>query len=420
MHTPLREKRVKRPNQPDWFNDVIKQEILKRDLFLKSGNTLAYRKQRNFVVSLINSTKEGSFRQKFIKCKGNSGKLWQELRNVTGTSYESIKPASILHKGKTISDPVVIADIFNSYFVHVADSLLEHFPDQSDYVPSPQLDAFIKSKLPPDIKFSIPYMTVTSTLKAIRNIDHKKACGVDEIHSLLLKKSANIVAPVLCRIFNNSIRNGIFPDLWKHSRIIPLHKGGPKNNPDNFRPISILCTISKIFERHVHDALFDHLSKYKLLSDCQSGFMKFHSCQTALTDLMNHWCSCLDQGSIVGALNVDLRKAFNLINHDILISKLKIYGCSSLATNWFHSYLHSRKQYVLFNSKMSSVEICNYGVPQGSILGPLLFILYINDMPLHLDHCLSRMYADDTTLYQFSNSLTHLEYVKFVIMVQYK
>ena len=109
---------------------------------------------------------------------------------------------------------------------------------------------------------------------------------------------------------------------------------------------------------------------------------------------------------IVGALNVDLREAFNLINHDILISKLKIYGCTSLATNWFHS----RKQYVLFNSKMSSVEICNYGVPQGSILGPLLFILYINGMPLHLDHCLSQMYADDTTLYQFSNSFTHLEY----------
>ena len=137
----------------------------------------------------------------------------------------------------------------------------------------------------------------------------------------------------------------------------------------------------------------DQLSKYKLLSDCQSRFMKFHSCQTALTDLMNHWYSCLDEDSIVGALNVNVRKAFNLNNHDILISKQKIYGCSSLTTNWFHSYLHSRKQYVLFNRKMSSVEICNYGVPQGSILGPLLFILYINDMPLHLDHCLSQMYS---------------------------
>ena len=99
MHAPLREKRVKNPNQPDWFNDVIRQEILKRDLFLKSGNTLAYRKQRNFVVSLINSTKEGSFHRTFIKCKGNSGKLWQ---------------ASILHKGKTISDPVVIADFLTA------------------------------------------------------------------------------------------------------------------------------------------------------------------------------------------------------------------------------------------------------------------------------------------------------------------
>ena len=175
MHAPLQEKCVKRPNQPNWFNDVIRQEILKRDLFLKSGNTLAYRKQRNFVVSLINSTKQDSFHRKFIKCKGNSGKLWQELRSVTGKSYDSIKQASILHKSKTISDPVVIADFFNSFFVHVADSLLEHFPDQSDYVPLPQLNAFVKSKLPPDTQFSIP---VTSTLKAIRNIDHKKACGL--------------------------------------------------------------------------------------------------------------------------------------------------------------------------------------------------------------------------------------------------
>ena len=171
------------------------------------------------------------------------------------------------------------------------------------------------------------------------NINHKKASGADEINSFLLKSVAHIVARPLSELINNSIRNGCFPDLWKRARVIPLHKSGSLDDMDNFRPISILCTVSKIIERHVFDCFTRFLDSFNLLLPFQSGFRKMHSCETGLTSLINNWYNEIDKGNIIGAINIDLRKAFNLVNLDILIFKLQKYGCGNITLSWFESYL---------------------------------------------------------------------------------
>ena len=188
--------------------------------------------------------------------------------------------------------------------------------------------------------------------------------------------TAEHIADKVCYLINHSINSGKFPTLWKCAKVIALHKGGATDNLDNYRPISILCAISKILERHVHDAFFAFLKDHELISDRQSGFMKFNSCETGLTGLLNKWLRAIDDGDIIAVVNIDLRKAFNLINHDVMLAKLELYGCSNETIEWFDSYLRERTQFVKFCNASSGFETCNYGVPQGSILGPLLFIVY--------------------------------------------
>ena len=224
----------------------------------------------------------------------------------------------------------------------------------------------------------------------------------------LLCKSAHIMAGPLCKLINTSIETAVFPDLWKEACVLPLHKSGPSTDLDNYRPISILCCISKIIERHVHDSLFNHLKKFDLITPFQSGFMEQNSCETGLTFVIDNWYSELDKGNLIGVVNIDLRKAYNLLNHDILLTKLKYYGCSQDSINWFGSYLKNRKQHVSINGVQSDSEYCNYGIPQGSILGPLLFLIHVNDLPYHLSKLSIHMYADDTTVYFCSKEISDL------------
>jgi hypothetical protein len=211
-----------------------------------------------------------------------------------------------------------------------------------------------------------------------------------------LKLAAYVIDKPVAKIINTSLLKGIFPKAWKLARITPIHKAGPATNVENFRPISILPILSKIIERHVHQALYKYLTRYELLSQDQSGFRSLHSCATSLTHLVNKWYAALDTGNIIGCLSVDLRRAFDVLSHDILLQKLEIYRFNDLSLRWFSSYLSDRQQSVKISDVMSSFSCIKHGVPQGSILGPLMFILYVNDLPLAVPDLGVNMYADDT------------------------
>ena len=206
-------------------------------------------------------------------------------------------------------------------------------------------------------------------------------------------------------ICNHSIKNSVFPSKWKEAKVVPLHKNGPQEEVNNYRPISILPVMSKILEKHVHDSLFSFLHEFDLLHKTQSGFRSQHSYETALIHMTDNWLNAIDNGKMIGIVLVDFKKAFDLVDHKILLSKLKLYGIKDETLSWFDKNLSQRRQQVSINNAKSEFEQVTYGVPQGSILGPLLFLLFINDLPSYTSNVSTDLYADDTTLYAIQDSL---------------
>ena len=198
---------------------------------------------------------------------------------------------------------------------------------------------------------------------------------------------------------------GVYPDEWKHAKITPLHKKGDRNLCANYRPISILNAASKVIERIAHKQLHDYVIKYGLLNKVQFGFRPGHSTGAALGCMVDDWSHSIDIGRVIAAIFVDLKRAFDTVDPSVMSLKLRRKGVSDLALKWFHSYLTNRNQQVDVRGTTSNNEQLSHGVPQGSILGPLLFLIYIDDIVDVIKNGDIVMYADDTTLYVSGTSL---------------
>ena len=292
-----------------------------------------------------------------------------------------------------------IAETINGHFSNVAQVLAQYIP-VVDVSPEPT-----------ESSFSMQTPSVNTVFSFLSKIDEKKATGLDRIPSKLLKMAANIVAPSLTSVVSKSILTGIYPNDWKEAKVTPLFKKGLKSDPNNYRPISLIPVVSKVFEKIVYNKRYHYLDDNKLLLGCQSGFRSLHSTLTALLEVTDAWSVNIDNGLLNGVVFIDLTKAFDTSDHEIILRKMSYLGVDQAAIKWFSSYLSGRTQRCSVNGKLSTARTLSCGVPQGSILGPLLFLIYINDLPnsLHLQNAVPRMFADDTNLTLSARTLTELE-----------
>ena len=230
-------------------------------------------------------------------------------------------------------------------------------------------------------------------------MDNKSSSGYDGLSNKIIKTIKNEISKPLTLIINQMITSGIFPDYLKIAKIIPLYKKGDINSITNYRPISLLPTLSKIFERVIFIQLYTYFDDNNLLSEQQYGFRANHSAELAAVKLVDYIKYSIDRKCTPVNIYIDLSKAFDTLNFDILLYKLQYYGIRDIALKLLKSFISNRKQYVKYNVNESGFKEIKTGVPQGSILGPLLFCIYINDLATINNNFKFIMYADDTTIY---------------------
>ena len=383
-----------------WINDSLKRDMKQRNHYfnLYKRNLISnnfYNSFRNGVTKKIRIAKQKYYDKLFDDIKNNIKKTWQTInsimsRNVTKKN-QCIK--SLIVDGITLHDDTEIAEAFNKHFSTVGKTIDESLPNLNNQFnhrnytdPLRTSNSFFLAPITPSI--------ISLIIERMKS----KSTHIDTYSIKILKYLVDIISPILCNIINLSFETGYFPTFCKIARVVPLFKSGDKNNVQNYRPISILTIFSKIIEKVVHHQLYGYMQRNNLLTNNQYGFRKKLSTSDAITDMTQYVYDSLDRGDTIISFFLDFSKAFDTVNHNILLQKLQVYGIRGVVHNWFSSYLSNRMQSVSVNGVISSQRPIEYGVPQGSTLGPLLFLIFINDFPNCSDFLKFTLFADDSTL----------------------
>lgn len=406
---PIKNRSFKRESRSKpWASQAITKSLRHKNKLYKkyitnptSLNHDKYKRYRNKLNHVIRAAKKKYYANEMVKNSKNMKALWSTIKEILNKkkSFNSF-PSEFIVNDKPISDPITIACKFNEFFTEIGPILAR----QISQVPDNPINYMETSN-------SAAFTLTSATEQEIHNIISflkNTSSGYDHFDSRLVKEVAIWIVKPLCYIFNLSFSKGIVPQELKLAKIVPIFKNDDPTVLTNYRPISILPVMSKILEKLAYNRLSSFLNNHSILYEHQYGFRKSHSTYMAISHLTEKLYKAHDMKEYSIAVFLDLSKAFDTIDHEILLLKLKYIGVSDVSLYWFTSYLKERKQYVSFKGFDSPQLDIKCGVPQGSILGPLLFLIYINDLCRVSHHLSTILFADDTSVVYSHSDLEHL------------
>jgi hypothetical protein len=390
-------------NDKKWITLGLRKSIKHKDKLFRrklkepsTENIIKYKKYKNLLTTCLRQSEKMYYQKLFSDTRNGINNFWKAFGSTLNSSKRKSKSylSKIEIDGKSLTNDCDIADAMNSYFSNVGNIISKklgkaqgHFKD------------YLKNKL--SNSFVLSPVTEHDILKELSKIKPNKAAGPDDLKPKLIKICKMELIQPLTLLYNKSIADAKFPSELKLAKVIALHKKSSVFLPQNYRPISLLNCFSKIFESLVYRQMIKFIEKHKIIYINQYGFRILHSSTLALIDIVDKIKNALDKNEYGLGIYLDAEKAFDLINHDILLSKLEHYGFRGHIQNFFRSYLNNRQQYTYINGHTSNTANISCGVPQGSILGPLLFILYVNDINNAIDGHETEiiLFADDTSLF---------------------
>uniref|UniRef100_A0A7M5VBW5 Reverse transcriptase domain-containing protein n=1 Tax=Clytia hemisphaerica TaxID=252671 RepID=A0A7M5VBW5_9CNID len=396
-----------------WITPGIVKSMSKRDFFqrksLKSKNQATadhfdslYRTYRNQIVNLSKLSKKNYYTSFFQRYSNNMKKVWSGIRDIISSKTQNNSNISISIDGQIQSKPDKVANHFNNFFTSIADDIRDKIPPSYQHFSS-----FLKHRNQNSI-----FLRPTSSdevAKIIGSFSSSKSSGPNSIPIKILKILQDKISKPLSILINRSYHAGVFPEVLKISKVIPVFKNkGSPLDVSNYRPISLLSNIEKIYEKIMYSRVVEFLNQFNQIYSRQFGFRKGHSTTHTLMNILERIREHLDGGGFACGVFVDLQKAFDTVDHEILISKLDHYGIRGNTKAWFKSYLSDRSQYVSISGTNSNHKPIKHGVPQGSVLGPLLFLVYINDLHYYIRTSETYHFADDTHLLNLSQTVWSL------------
>ena len=339
--------RVRQSSVP-WLTFDIKKMMKERDYHKKHAikygsynHWILYQSASNKVNSMMHKAKSDYFRLKIDASKVTDPKAgWKFINSLTGKGNKSSPVNDILVNDNFFSDDKDISETFNDFFVNIGPTLTAESTKRS----SNHVNTYVSNIQNSFPAFRFSNIPVENVVLTLNNLKVSKSTGLDKIPAKVLKIASSIIAPSLTFIFNLSLSSGIFFDDRKNARVCPVYKGNDRRDIGNYRPISILPIISKVFEKEVFQQLYLYLKVNSILSKFQSRFRPLHSTVSALIQMCDDWSDNMDKGKLTGVVFLDIRKAFDSIDHSILLETVKFYGVADRELMWFKSYLTARQQ----------------------------------------------------------------------------
>jgi hypothetical protein len=394
MEKNIPKKKVKenKKQKPSWMNKKTmkfvkkKYNLYKKFLISKNGRDYQkYIETRNACTKEIKKVKR-EFEKKLSKeCKLNPKCFWKYVNSQTKiNSGVSLLRAQ---NGDIATTDAEKAETLNTFFGSVFTK------ENTDNIPNTVLASLSNEKTVNNVE-----ITEEMVKKRLSSLNTDKAQGPDGIPAKVLKELCEELAKPLTILFTKSIEHMTIPTDWKNATVIPIFKKGTRTDPGNYRPVSLTCILCKILESFIRDAIVDHMTNNSLYADCQHGFRKHRSCMTQLLEVMEDFTQWIDCGENIDVLYLDFSKAFDTVPHERLIKKMEAYGITGKVLGWTRNFLTERTQRVKVGNQLSGMADVISGIPQGSILGPVLFTIFINDLPTNLNST-CKIFADDTKLY---------------------